>query len=155
MIDPISAFAAANAAVKGIKQAIKFGQDVSEIGDKLQDFFEHRDSVQKAAQEEKSKNKNKNINSQAMRNVMNARKLRQAEKDLKERLIWSGNSDLYEEILRERIRLKREAEKAKELAAYKKQKVIEWTMWGGLLGALIGVTIWIIYKLTKAIISMG
>ena len=39
MIDPISAFAAANAAVKGIKQAIKFGQDVSEIGDKLQDFL--------------------------------------------------------------------------------------------------------------------
>ena len=47
MIDPISAFAAANAAVKGIKQAIKFGQDVSEIGDKLQDFFEHRDNVKK------------------------------------------------------------------------------------------------------------
>ena len=155
MIDPISAFAAANAAVEGIKQAIKFGQDVSEIGDKLQDFFEHRDNVQKAAQEEKDKNKNKNINSQAMRNVMNARKLRQAEKDLKEQLIWSGNADLYEEILRERIRLKRETEKAKELAAYKKQKVIEWTMWGGLLGALIGVTIWIIYKLVNAILTVG
>ena len=111
--------------------------------------------MQKAAQEEKDKNKNKNLNSQAMRNVMNARKLRQAEKDLKEQLIWSGNADLYEEILRERIRLKREAEKAKELAAYKKQKVIEWTMWGGLLGALIGVTIWIIYKLTKAVIAVG
>ena len=111
--------------------------------------------MQKAAQEEKSKNKNKNINSQAMRNVMNARKLRQAEKDLKEQLYWSGNVDLYEEILRERIRLKRQAEKAKELAAYKAKKVIEWTMWGGLLGALIGVTIWIIYKLINAVLAVG
>ena len=61
MIDPITAFAAAQGAVKGIKAAIKLGKDVGEIGGQLQSFFENKDIVTKAADKEKKAAKKKNI----------------------------------------------------------------------------------------------
>jgi hypothetical protein len=54
MIDPITAFATAQAAIKGVQAAIKMGKDIHAIGAEAMKFFEAKDVVQRAASQPKS-----------------------------------------------------------------------------------------------------
>jgi nitrate reductase NapE component len=99
MIDPITigaAFAIAKSTIAGVKEAIKLGKDIQACSGDLIKFFEHRDTVAKAAVHEK-KNPGSEF-TQAASAVFQARALRQAEKELKEQLIYSGNGDVWEAI---------------------------------------------------------
>jgi hypothetical protein len=49
MIDPFTAFATAQAAIKGVQAAIKMGKDIGAISGDLMKFFEAKDVVAKAA----------------------------------------------------------------------------------------------------------
>ena len=53
MIDPITAFATAQAAIKGVQAAIKMGKDIGAISGDLMKFFEAKDVVAKAAAQAK------------------------------------------------------------------------------------------------------
>ena len=56
MIDPITigaAFAIAKSTIAGVKEAIQMGKDIQECSGDLLKFFEHRDTVAKAAVLEK------------------------------------------------------------------------------------------------------
>jgi hypothetical protein len=123
MIDPITigaAFAIAKSTIAGVKEAIKLGKDIQECSGDILKFFEHRDTVARAAVLEKKKPGSELT--QAASAVFQARALRQAEKQLREQLIYSGNGDVWEAIQAEynmivanRKRAEREAEaKAKQ-----------------------------------------
>ena len=126
MIDPFTAFAAAQAAVKGIQAAIKLGKDVQGIAADLGKFFEAKDIVQQAANNPK---KFKSDTAQALETVMQAKQLADAETDLKNTLIWSGNADVWEGVLLERnniIQKRKKAEMEEALAkAKKRQEIME------------------------------
>jgi hypothetical protein len=118
MIDPITisaAFAIAKSTIAGVKEAIQMGKDLQECSGDLIKFFEHRDTVAKAAVHDKKKSKSDM--GQALDTVMQAKALRDAERELKEKLIWSGQGDVWEAIQAEynmivanRKRAEREAE---------------------------------------------
>ena len=123
MIDPITigaAFAIAKSTIAGVKEAIQLGKDIQECSGDILKFFEHRDTVAKAAVLEKKKPGSEFT--QAASAVFQAKALRDAEKQLKEQLIYSGNGDVWEAIQAEynmivanRKRAEREAEaKAKQ-----------------------------------------
>ena len=126
MIDPVSAFLAAQAAVKGIQAAIKLGKDVQGIASDLSKFFEAKDIVQQAANNPK---KFKSDTAQALETVMQAKQLAEAETQLKNTLIWSGNADVWEGVLLERnniIQKRKKAEMEEALAkAKKRQEIME------------------------------
>jgi len=126
MIDPITAFATAQAAVKGIQAAIKLGKDVQGIASDLSKFFEAKDIVQQAANNPK---KFKSDTAQALETVMQAKQLAEAETQLKNTLIWSGNADVWEGVLLERnniIQRRKKAEMEEALAkAKKRQEIME------------------------------
>jgi hypothetical protein len=126
MIDPFTAFAAAQAAVKGIQAAIKLGKDVQSIASDLSKFFEAKDVVQQAANNPK---KFKSDTAQALETVMQAKQLAEAETELKNTLIWSGNADVWEGVLLERnniIQKRKKAEMEEALAkAKKRQQIME------------------------------
>lgn len=126
MIDPFTAFAAAQAAVKGIQAAIKLGKDVQGIATDLGKFFEAKDIVQQAANNPK---KFKSDTAQALETVMQAKQLAEAETQLKNTLIWSGNADVWEGVLLERnniIQKRKKAEMEEALAkAKKRQEIME------------------------------
>ena len=126
MIDPFTAFAAAQAAVKGIQAAIKLGKDVQGIASDLSKFFEAKDIVQQAANNPK---KFKSDTAQALETVMQAKQLVEAETELKNTLIWSGNADVWEGVLLERnniIQKRKKAEMVEALAkAKKRQQIME------------------------------
>ena len=155
MIDPITAFAAAQGAVKGIKAAIKLGKDVGEIGGQLQSFFENKDIVTKAADKEKKAAKKKNIEQQALANVMKARQLREAEAQLKETLYWSGNADLYHEILNERAKLTRERKLAEARAIAKRKLLIDRIDTGIGIMFILGVGFGSVWYIGDKIYEMG
>jgi hypothetical protein len=119
MIDPFTAFAAAQAAVKGIQAAIKLGKDIQGIAADLGKFFEAKDIVQQAANNPK---KFKSDTAQALETVMQAKQLAEAEVDLKNALIWSGNADVWEGVLLERNNIIQRRKKAEMEAAAAKAK---------------------------------
>ena len=124
MIDPFTAFAAAQAAVKGIQAAIKLGKDVQGIASDLGKFFEAKDVVQQAANNPK---KFKSDTAQALETVMQAKQLAEAETELKNLLIWSGNADVWEGVLLERnniIQRRKKAEMEEALVKSKKRQQI-------------------------------
>jgi len=127
MIDPITAFATAQAAIKGVQAAIKMGKDIGAISGDLMKFFEAKDVVAKAASEPK-KGFGKSDTAQAFETVLQAKQLQDAENELKQHLIWSGQADVWQAILMERNKIvqKRKAEEiAMEKAKAKKKKEIE------------------------------
>jgi hypothetical protein len=144
MIDPFTAFTAAQAAVKGIQAAIKLGKDVQGIAADLGKFFEAKDAVQEAANNPK---KFKSDTAQALETVMQAKQLAEAETELKNMLIWSGNADVWEGVLLERNniiqrRKKAEAEAAAAKAKRKKEimEVLNIAFWASVFLSAIGLS---------------
>ena len=161
MIDPITisaAFALAKSTIAGVQEAIQMGKDLQECSGDLIKFFEMRDTVAKAAVQDKGKKPRSDMG-QALDTVMQAKALRDAEKKLKEQLIYSGQGDVWESIQAEynliqanRRREEREAEEAAKLRREKMAELVE-TLFIGLASCIAGGLIcwgtieFIIYKM--------
>jgi len=144
MIDPFTAFAAAQAAIKGVQAAIKMGKDIGAISGDLMKFFEAKDVVAKAATKP-----GKSDTAQAVEIVMKAKQLQDAEDELKQMLIWSGNADTWEAILRERNKIvhdRKTQENAMENAKAKRRKeigeVVEMVLLAALIALIITIVAW-------------
>lgn len=128
MIDPISigiAFAAAQKAIDGIKQAVAMGKDIKGLYTQFGSFFENSDKIHTANCLVKvSGMSNGQIRAKSLEIAMQSKALREAEKDLKEMLIWSGNKDVWDEMMRERIRMYKERAEIerKELESKRKKE---------------------------------
>ena len=128
MIDPITigiAFATAQKTVGYIKQAVALGKDVNSLYKQFSSFFINCDTVHSGGSElqakiEKSLLTDGQIRAQSLQIAMQSKALREAEKELKDILIWSGNKDVWEEMMRERIRMYKERAAAEK----KRQEII-------------------------------
>ena len=125
MIDPFTAFAMAQGAVKGIKAAIALGKDINGLIGEFSKFYHHADQVHIASTEMKIASINKSnaqISSDALKIAMASKALRDYEKELKDILFWSGNAPVWEEMMAERTRMTKERAAAEKLEEAKKQK---------------------------------
>lgn len=148
MIDPITAFATAQAAVKGVKAAIALGKDIQAVSGDLMKFFEAKDVVQKAASKPKSSFA-KSDTAQAFEIVMQAKQLADAERELNNYFVMSGNADLWQQLLIERNRIIQDR-KAQEIldeknAQKRKDEIddlITWLIAGALMILLLSMCFW-------------
>ena len=160
MIDPISisaAFAIAKSTIAGVQEAIQMGKDLQECSGDLIKFFEMRDTVAKAAVNDTGKKRSEM--GQALDTVMQTKALRDAEKKLKDQLIYSGQGDVWEAIQAEYNLIvatrKREEREAEEAAKNRREKLAESVeiVFYGLAGCIVGGLIcwgtfeFIVYKL--------
>jgi hypothetical protein len=106
VIDPVTAFMAAQAALKGIKAAIAMGKDIQGVAGDMVKFFDLKDVVVKASTSRKSDT------AEAMAIVMKAHQLQEQENELKNALVMSGNGDLWVKMLDERMRMQKERKAA-------------------------------------------
>ena len=126
MIDPVSigiAFTVAQKTVSGIKQAIALGKDINSLAGQFARFFENCDTVHSGSvklQEQAASMTDGQIRALSIQTAMQSKALRDAEKQLKDFLIWSGNKDVWDEMQRERIRMIKE--RTEREAALKRAK---------------------------------
>jgi hypothetical protein len=117
MIDPITlgiAFTAAQQSVGYIKKAIALGKDVNSLYGQFAKFFENSDTIHSAnitAQNSKNILTDGQIRSLSIQIAMQSKALRDAEKDLKEMLIYTGNKDVWDHMMAERVRMYKERAK--------------------------------------------
>lgn len=156
MIDPFTAFAAAQAAVKGIKAAIALGKDIQGASTDILKFFDAKDTLTVASTNPKKAGVKRSDMARAAELVMQAHQIQKAEADLREYLIYTGNAQIWDQIMmeRNRIQAERRADEAKAKKAHaKKLKQIQdaatLTMGAILLTILIYLTINITIEVTK------
>ena len=148
--------AVATTAIKSIKTGIKLAKDTSEIAKELDKFFSAKNVIEEEAKKEQEKSKkNKSLNQQAMANVLNRKKLRDAERSLKESLVWSGNAQIWEDLVKERARLRKAQQEADEQAKYKKRIILERIRDGFIITGLLSFTAWIVVTLIEMILGKG
>jgi len=117
MIDPVTigiAFTAAQQSVGYIKKAIALGKDINSLYGQFARFFENSDRVHEAnvkAQTSKKILTDGQIRALSIQIAMQSKALRDAEKDLKEMLIYSGNKDVWDQMMAERVRMYKERAK--------------------------------------------
>jgi plasmid maintenance system antidote protein VapI len=125
-MDPITAaataFATAQAAVAGIQKAIKLGKDINQLVGEFGKFFDARDVVQKAAND--NAKSGKSDTARAMEIVMQANALREAEEALKHQLVYGGYPELWEMMLKERMKIKQAREKQERQAKIERRKLV-------------------------------
>jgi hypothetical protein len=121
-MDPITAFATAQAAVAGIQKAIKLGKDINGLVGEFGKFFDARDVVQKAAND--NAKSGKSDTGRAMEIVMQANALRESEEALKHQLVYGGYPELWEMMLRERMKIKQAREKQEREAKIARKKLV-------------------------------
>lgn len=121
-MDPLTAFAAAQAAVAGIKKAVQLGKDVQGLVGEFGKFFDARDAVQKAAND--INKSGKSDTSRAMEIVMQANQLREAEEQLKHMLVYGGYPELWNQMLIERMKIKQAREKAERESRIARKKLV-------------------------------
>ena len=154
MIDPVTAFATAQAAIKGVQAAIKMGKDIHAIGGEMMKFFEAKDVVQKAAAQPKSSFA-KSDTAQAFEVVMQAKMLNDAEKELNNWMVMSGHADLWQQLLIERNNIiqKRKADEILAEKQAKKRKdeiedLLTWLIAGALVILMLSMCFWWLTLLT-------
>ena len=155
IMDPITAFAVAQGAIKGVQAAIKMGKDISAISGDLMQFFEAKDVI--AKESVKTKGFGKSDTAVAFETVMQLKQLQDAENELKQMLIWSGNDDVWNSLMLERNRMV--AERKKQEAAQAHAKAIRTAeindlviigLWSALVAALIGLVAYLTLQFVES-----
>jgi len=148
VIDPITAFATAQAAIKGVQAAIKMGKDIHAISGEMMRFFEAKDVVQKEASKPRSVFQMSDT-AQAFEIVMQAKRLDDAEKELNQWMVLSGHADLWQQLLIERnniIQNRKKQEILDEKKAKKKKEEIDellnWLLGGGIVLLVLAFSVW-------------
>lgn len=154
MIDPITAFATAQAAVAGIQKALKLGKDIQGLVGEFGRFFDAKDAVQKAAND--AGKKGQSDTGKAMEIVMQANQLREMEEQLKHQLVYGGYPEMWEQMLIERAKIRQAREKAEREAKIERRRVVAQRILAAqIIGALItvvllgGIIIFIVRQATQ------
>jgi hypothetical protein len=153
MIDPVTAFAVAQAAVKGVKAALALGKDIQAVSGDMMKFFEAKDVVQKAAA--KPKGFAQSDTAQAFEIVMQAKVLADAERELNNYMVMSGNADLWQQLMVERNRIIQQRKVEEILAENHRKKreeeiedLMTWLIASALILLLLGLCFWWLTLLT-------
>jgi hypothetical protein len=148
MIDPITAFAVAQSAIKGVQAAIKMGKDIQGISADVMKFFEAKDVVQKAASKPKTGFAGSDT-AQAFEIVMQAKQLDDAEKELNQWMVLNGHADTWQQLLITRNELiqNRKTQEILDAKHAKKKKedldeLISWLLGGGIILMVLGFAVW-------------
>ena len=134
-MDPITiglAFTAAQSAVGYIKQAIALGKDINSLAGQFSKFFESSDAIHRERTKLKVKatllgKTDAELGHEALQIAMHSDALRQAERELKDMILWQlGKPQIWEQMIAERTRLfkaRADAQRAEEerQAAHKKK----------------------------------
>ena len=157
MIELAAAVSMASSAYSGIKRAIEMGREAQDVASAFGKFFDAKESIAEASIEHKEGSKVKklfsgtSVEAQALEITAAKHKTEQLEKELREFLLWTGQEQFYNDMMRERRRI-REARMAEARRRAAKQAMI---IDGTILGvATIGTFMFVMW-VVNFIVSNG
>ena len=112
------AFTAAQSAVGYIKQAIALGKDINSLTGQFSKFFESSDAIHRERSKVRAKasrlgKTDAELGHEALQIAMHSDALRQAERELKDMILWQlGKPQIWEQMIAERTRLFKERAEA-------------------------------------------
>ena len=149
MIEVAAALSMASSAYKAIRTAIETGREAQDMIEVFGRFFDAKDAMAEAnAKAETSSLTGKlfagsSVEAEALQSTAAKFKIRQLEKELYEFLVYTGQSDFYEEMMRERRIIRQRRFEAAQAAAQKRANMIDLiAVIGGLLvvtGVIVGM----------------
>ena len=145
MIDPVTAFAAANAAFKGIKMLVGAGREIQDISQQLGSWYGAVADIQKAESQrknptwlDKTTHGTDNIEQEAMDIVIRKKTLMEREKEIKFMLNMRFGPSTYDDMLQMRRQIRKEREETVYAAMEAKRQIANNAAIGGLsLGILV------------------
>lgn len=127
MIEIAAALSMANGAFNMIKGAVEKGREIEDVAGYFGRFFDARDAINEATETSRNQPVVKklfsgtSVEAQALEVTAARHKINQLENELREYLIWSGQGAFYEDMMRERRRIRQfRAAEAKRKAENKK-----------------------------------
>ncbi len=129
-----------------MKRAVSEGRELSDMTRAISKFWDAREEISVIEQQATNPSKieklfgGKSIESQALEITLHKQKALQLEKDLKDLFYWTGNSNLWHDMIRERAKIRnRRIAEARQKAEFR-AAIIDGSIIGGLLIALFLVT---------------
>lgn len=154
MIDPVTAFAAANAAFKGIKLLVGAGREMQDISAQLGSWYNAVADINKAEAQrknptwlDKKTHGNDNIEQEAMDIVIRKKTLMEREKEIKFMLNMRFGPSTYDDMLQMRRQIRKEREETVYAAMEAKRQIQNNLAIGGLsfgILLILGGGIWLI-----------
>ena len=137
MIEIAAALSMAGSAFNMIKGAIEKGQEVQDMYDVFAKFFDAKEQLAEADQHAKNPSMvgslfgGSSVEAQALQVTAARHKIKQLEKELYEFLLYSGQGDFYEDMMKERRMIRQRRIEAAQAAARKKAFYIDVAAVGG------------------------
>ena len=158
MIDPVSAYAAATAAYKGVKMLLQAGKDIEDVSKQLGNFYGAVADITRAESQrknttwlEKKQHGEASIEQQAMDITIRAKKLKEFEYDLKVNLDYRFGLGTYDDMLGMRRKIRADRERTVYAAMESKRQIKNNLAITGLALGIVTVLGGGIYLLTLAL----
>ena len=146
MIDPVTAFAAANAAFKGVKMLVGAGREIQDVSKQLGAWYGAVADISKAESQrkkptwlDKQTHGTDNIEQQAMDIVIRKKTLLEKEKEIKFMLDYRFGLGTYDEMLGMRRKIRAEREATIYAAMEARRQLANNAAIGGLTLGIVGV----------------
>ena len=129
MIDPISAFAAANAAFKGVKMLVQAGREIEDVSKQLGSWYSAVADISKAESQRKKPtllekhSHSGDIEQEAMDIVIRKKTLMEREKEIKFMLNMRFGPSTYDDMLQMRRQIRKEREETVHAAIEAKRQM--------------------------------
>jgi len=137
MIEIAAALSMAGSAFNMIKGAIEKGQEVQDMYDVFAKFFDAKEQLAEADQHAKNPSMvgslfgGNSVEAQALQVTAARHKIKQLEKELYEFLLYTGQQQFYEDMMKERRIIRQRRIEAAQAAARKKAFYIDVAAIGG------------------------
>ena len=146
MIDPVTAFAAANAAFKGVKLLVGAGREIQDVSQQLGSWYCAVADITKAESQrknptwlDKKTHGTDNIEQEAMDIVIRKKTLLEKEKEIKFMLDYRFGLGTYDEMLGMRRKIRAEREETVYAAMEAKRQIQNNTAIGALSLGIFGI----------------
>jgi hypothetical protein len=130
MIDPVTAFAAANAAFKGVKMLVGAGREIQDVSQQLGKWYGAVADITRAESQrkkptwlDKATQGSENIEQQAMDIIVRKKTLLEKEKEIKFMLDFRFGVGTYDEMLGMRRQIRKEREETIYKAMESKRQI--------------------------------
>lgn len=131
MVEIAAALSMAGSAFNMIKGAIEKGQDVQDMYNVFAKFFDAKEQLAEADQRAKNPSMvgslfgGSSVEAQALQVTAARHKIKQLEKELYEFLLYTGQQQFYEDMMKERRAIRQRRIEAAQAAARKKANIID------------------------------